>query len=220
MINGINHTQISNDFIDKYMRRVSGAATQVFLVISRKTIGWHKETDNISFSQICEMTGLSKNTAIKAVKELEDLNLVIVERSTSNGIKNINTYSINYSSVVQNLTDGSAENEQGVVQNLTDGSAENEHTKETLTKEKYKEMETRRFKAPKYEEVVKYCKEKNLTIDSKFFFDYYNDNDWFDRDGKKIKNWKGKALTWSNRNLTRTGPTTTFKRPEINYPKL
>ena len=42
-----NHTKLSNEFIDEYMHKVSGSACKVFLVISRKTVGWHKDSDFI-----------------------------------------------------------------------------------------------------------------------------------------------------------------------------
>ena len=53
-----NYTQISNEFIEN-MNMYSGAEVKIFLAISRKTIGWHKESDRISYSQLRSMTGLS-----------------------------------------------------------------------------------------------------------------------------------------------------------------
>jgi len=73
----LNHTQLPNEFIDKYMHQVSPAATKVFLAICRKTIGWHKMTDDISSTQLIEMTGMSKNTVKSAVDELVEIGLII-----------------------------------------------------------------------------------------------------------------------------------------------
>jgi len=91
MLNKINHTQISNDFLDIYMDKLSGAAVKVFLTISRKTIGWHKDTDYISYSQLENLTGLSVNTVKKAIKELKNCNLIEAEKT-----KFCFKYSINY----------------------------------------------------------------------------------------------------------------------------
>lgn len=55
---GPSYTQINNLFIES-MHRYTGNTVKVFLAISRKTIGWHKLSDKISYSQIAGMTGIS-----------------------------------------------------------------------------------------------------------------------------------------------------------------
>jgi len=60
-----------------------------------------------------------------------------------------------------------------------------------------------KFKAPTYEEILLYAKEKNREDLSKPFFDYYtadSNNLWIDSSGKKVKNWKLKFVTWINKN--------------------
>lgn len=64
-----NHTQIPNDVLDN-MGHFEGAELKIFLAICRKTIGWHKLTDRISYSQIKKMTGLSINGIRKAMDKL------------------------------------------------------------------------------------------------------------------------------------------------------
>ena len=54
------YTQIPNLFLEN-MHKYHGASVKVFLTICRKTIGWHKLSDRISYSQIMKDTGLSKN---------------------------------------------------------------------------------------------------------------------------------------------------------------
>jgi phage replication O-like protein O len=114
------------------MCKLSGNATKVFIAISRKTIGWHKDIDKISLSQMMKMTGLSKNSVLKGVKELEENEIIIVKRETEDKQKKINEYEINYGSpgeqVVPEMNKGGSQNEQI-------GSSQNEHTKETITKE-------------------------------------------------------------------------------------
>ena len=66
-----NHTQLSNDFIDNWMQELSGNAVKVFIAISRKTIGWHKDIDQISNSQLQIMTGIkNRSSLLKAINEL------------------------------------------------------------------------------------------------------------------------------------------------------
>lgn len=52
------------------------------------------------------------------------------------------------------------------------------------------------FVPPTLEEVKAYCESRGNKIDPQYFFDYFNDNDWVDNNGKKVMNWKGKILTW------------------------
>jgi len=75
-IDKINHTQLSNDFIDNYMKKMSGAENKVFIAISRKTIGWQKDVDKISISQIEKMTGLSNRHIIRAINKLSDMDII------------------------------------------------------------------------------------------------------------------------------------------------
>ncbi|MCP3678935.1 MAG: hypothetical protein GY782_01005, partial [Gammaproteobacteria bacterium] len=54
------------------------------------------------------------------------------------------------------------------------------------------------FKPPTLQEIKEYVREKNLNLDSEYFHTYYTTAEWKDNKGNKIKNWKLKALTWSN----------------------
>jgi len=92
----VSYTQISNEYIDKYMPNLSKEATNIFIAISRKTIGWHKETDRISYGQLLEMTNIkSVNGIKKAIKELKDKDIInIVRDGKGKGIKTY--YEINF----------------------------------------------------------------------------------------------------------------------------
>lgn len=87
-------TQISNIFIDN-MNKYSGSAVKIFLAINRKTIGWHKFKDRISQSQLKKITGLSKNSIKKGIKELINNNWIEQRKSKLGYIyinKKINTF--------------------------------------------------------------------------------------------------------------------------------
>lgn len=55
------------------------------------------------------------------------------------------------------------------------------------------------FVPPTYEEVLEYAKSKGQEDLAQRFFDYFNDGDWIDSQGNKVRNWKQKFLTWCTR---------------------
>lgn len=71
-----NYTQIPNDILDNYMNQLSGAGIKVLLKICRNTFGWQKEKDKISLSQLVDSTGLCRQSALDAVKELIKIDLI------------------------------------------------------------------------------------------------------------------------------------------------
>lgn len=58
----------------------------------------------------------------------------------------------------------------------------------------------KKFIPPTIEEVREYAKSRNSNVDVQKFYDYYSVAKWHDRDGKPIKNWKQKLITWEGRN--------------------
>ena len=57
----------------------------------------------------------------------------------------------------------------------------------------------KKFVPPSLDEVARYIEEKKLAIDPRRFFDFYTAGEWHDSNGKPVKNWKQKALTWDRR---------------------
>ena len=47
------------------------------------------------------------------------------------------------------------------------------------------------------EEIEQYVAEKNLNVEPKSFYDYFEATDWIDSRGNKVKSWKGKLQTWN-----------------------
>ena len=125
-MNRPNYTQISNDFLDNEMQRMSGAAIKIFLIVSRKTIGWHKDTDPISYSQIMEYTGIrSKTTVSAALSALVSLGLIIaVKKQGKTTVYEINMVGTESEQVT------SPESVLEVSRNCTGSSPETVHTKE------------------------------------------------------------------------------------------
>jgi len=122
-----NHTQVPNVFIDKYTQNLNGAAVKIFLAICRKTIGWHKLTDKISYSQLKEITGLKSQAIITAIKDLEVRGLIRTEKEKGK----TTTYEILFIPTSLKIKEHLFENQTGT-------SLKIKHTKETLKETKQK----------------------------------------------------------------------------------
>jgi hypothetical protein len=57
------------------------------------------------------------------------------------------------------------------------------------------------YTKPTMHEINEYQQDKCPSVDSNTFFEYYDSNDWQDKNGKPVKNWKLKMLTWHNKNV-------------------
>lgn len=58
------------------------------------------------------------------------------------------------------------------------------------------------FVPPTLEEIEAYCKERNSSVNAKYFFDYYSEGKWVDAKGNKVRNWKQKLITWERSSKT------------------
>lgn len=72
----VNAFQVPNALVDKAMRHLSGSELKCYLLIVRKTLGWHKKVDRISISQFMEDTGLSNRVVIAACENLTKYKLI------------------------------------------------------------------------------------------------------------------------------------------------
>ena len=77
----VNSTQIPNAFIDEAMASLTDKALRIYLVVVRKTTGWHKASDAISIAQIKEITGYRDERTIRtATRQLVDFGLVTAKQ--------------------------------------------------------------------------------------------------------------------------------------------
>lgn len=63
----------------------------------------------------------------------------------------------------------------------------------------------KKFVPPTLEEVSQYCRERSSPVDPKKFWEYFSTPDsqgrtWIDSEGKPVRNWKQKLLTWEKFN--------------------
>ncbi len=112
-IDDVTYTQVPDVFFDFLMPRLTGAELKVLLYVARRTFGFKKKRDDISFSQICsgittregkvldEGTGLSKSTAQIAVKGLLSKEVIVANKRSSRERGNEpTTYSLKFRKVV------------------------------------------------------------------------------------------------------------------------
>jgi phage replication O-like protein O len=66
---GPNYTQIPNLLLDDHMPLMKEAELKIVMAIARQTLGWHKQRDKLSISQLMEKTGLSKQGVIDGVND-------------------------------------------------------------------------------------------------------------------------------------------------------
>ena len=69
-------------------------------------------------------------------------------------------------------------------------------------------------------EIEDYCKERNSSVDPKRFYDFYSTPDptrgnktWLDTNGKEVRNWKQKVITWEGRDNSPKNKTDRFEAP-------
>ena len=71
---------------------------------------------------------------------------------------------------------------------------EQEYKNKSIKKKNSKE----KFVPPTYEEVKAYCESRGNKVDARRFYDYFNVSEWIDSNGKAVKNWKQKVITWES----------------------
>lgn len=57
----------------------------------------------------------------------------------------------------------------------------------------------KRFAPPKLDDINAYIAEKGLIVNGQVFLDYFTAGNWKDSEGKPVKNWKQKLITWDER---------------------
>lgn len=69
-----------------------------------------------------------------------------------------------------------------------------------------------RFTPPTPEDIMEYCREKNITVDADRFIDYYSAQGWKLSNGNPMKDWKAAVRNWSRdkRPVARSGTTNRF----------
>lgn len=188
--------------------KLKGTQLQVFSIVYGFSQDGTSEYSG-SLTYLCDFTGASKPTVIKALSELVDKGFIHKRTERINGVI-FNHYSVNKEAIsalppVKNLDQGSKETLPSQSRNFTGGGKETlpipykENNKE-VDKEVYKECGKRkRFTPPSVNEVREYCISRKNGIDPEAFVDYYEARGWKYGQGKPVVDWKAAVRTWERR---------------------
>jgi hypothetical protein len=203
-------------FINPKYQDISNTARIVYALLkdrmelSRQN-GWHDDNGDIylyfAIEEIGKLISTSRATVTKAMKELQKVELIKIVRQ---GLTKPNKIYISkldevYIKKDKNFTSGSTNSLHQEVKNFNTNDTDMSKTDKNDTDIGYSvsadtpttpPKKPKKFVPPSYEEVKAYIDEKRLNVDAKKFFDYYEAGDWHDGNGKAVKSWKQKCLTW------------------------
>lgn len=81
------HIRIANELYDAILSKLTSYRhTKVVLAILRKTYGYRKKEDDITISQLAEITGIHRNNVGTAMKELEAMRVINPVRAGAHGL--------------------------------------------------------------------------------------------------------------------------------------
>jgi len=84
---------VHNSVIDEIMPLCSASEFKILMAIFRKTRGWGKEIDRISYSQLMEMTGIKSVTTISnATSALQEKGMIVMVQGN---VVTANSYMLN-----------------------------------------------------------------------------------------------------------------------------
>lgn len=83
--------KLDNSIIDYWMAKLNHSEFKTLLAIYRKTVGWSKQYDRITQSQLSELTGLTTRSVGSAINSLESIGIVI----TAGKDKTVKVFSLN-----------------------------------------------------------------------------------------------------------------------------
>ncbi|MCX5829308.1 MAG: conserved phage C-terminal domain-containing protein [Deltaproteobacteria bacterium] len=84
---------IANEIAERFCNyRISGEEWLVLWAILRKTYGWQKKEDRISLSQFAAITGLKRQTVLRALRKLASKGIITIIK---NDDTQVNTYRFN-----------------------------------------------------------------------------------------------------------------------------
>lgn len=114
-----NSFQMPNFLVDRLLRHLSGPQAKVLMVLCRKTFGWNKKEDTISFGQFRDEAGVSRSSAVDALRAFVAAGLVT---KTTRGTLEMSSWSLNLTAdpefVLERLMPGAktpADGDMGVV---------------------------------------------------------------------------------------------------------
>ena len=185
--------KLDNSIIDYWMSRLNHSEFKTLLAIYRKTIGWNKQYDKISHSQIAALTGLTTRSVRTAIASLENLNLTLSTGSE----RTVKVYSINISTLysVCLKSDDFLEMEVAL-ESISKSDENNSNSDEDITLESGVKLQHKRHS--KDTNKIKVKETTNINIHFSDFWDKYD----YCKGKKSDVEAKWIALTDEERTLT------------------
>ncbi|MFH1691806.1 MAG: replication protein [Candidatus Omnitrophota bacterium] len=85
------YIQIANELMDAIISYpFKNSELKIILTILRKTYGWKKKKDRLSFSQISKLSGISIRHAKRIIKSLACDNVILKEKLENNNVLGLN----------------------------------------------------------------------------------------------------------------------------------
>ncbi len=85
-----------------------------------------------------------------------------------------------------------------IVNRTNDENVKENNTSINNTNNIKENIKRKDFIPPTLEEIKAYIEEKKYNVNADTFFNYFDVSNWVDSQGKPVKNWKQKLITWSN----------------------
>lgn len=157
----------------------------------------------------------SKMTVSTNLKKLVDKGLVRKRSRVENNVTFVD-YQANLEALapVKKLDGGSQISLGGSKETLAGGSQktlphiiELDKTSENIEENIYmsestepgaKKSRSKKFVPPTFEQCKEWYDKKGYTFDLRHFFDYFNDENWIDSKGNKVKDWKRRMVTFQH----------------------
>lgn len=172
--------KLDNSIIDYWMSRLNHSEFKTLLAIYRKTVGWNKQYDKISHSQIAAITGLTTRSVRTAIASLENLNLTLStgsERSVKVYSINTNTlYSVCLKSddfiemevALENISKSDENNSNRGEDNTLEGGVKLQHKRHSRDTIKIKVKENINIPFSDFWNKYDYCKGKMSDVEAKW----------------------------------------------------
>ena len=158
--------------------------------------GWFNGEKIPRGSFATSLSNLSKECGLTMQQTRTSLNhLKLTNELTHHTNKQFSIITINNYDKYQTINTADNKRITNEQQTINNNRIKEINIKESISKDILKKV----FKKPLLEEIQEYCQSRNNEVDAEKFYDYYEANDWIDNNGKKVKNWKQKVITWEGR---------------------
>jgi phage replication O-like protein O len=197
MKNEVNSFQVPNALIDELICDLTGVELKIYLLIVRKTKGWHKEKEAISINDFCQILKISNRHIIKGCNSLIEKGLIkAIKKDKKTTVFSIQYYDKKSQDEPAKLMTKSHKFFNKRSQDTYDKKSQDEPIIKTNIKDTFKDNI---FLIPKIDEINDYIKEKKLNVNSETFFFFYESIGW-KVGNKPMKDWRASLRYWNSTN--------------------